>query len=58
LLDALEHALFTRAQQGQRDPRGLIAHNDRGSTYTADDFTKLCRKLGVRQSMGRVGHAC
>ena len=25
------------------------------STYTAKAFTKLCRVLGVRQSMGRVG---
>ncbi len=30
-------------------------NTDRGSTYTATDFTKLCRKLGVVQSMGRVG---
>ena len=28
---------------------------DRGSTYTAHAFTQLCRKLGIRQSMGRVG---
>ena len=33
----------------------VIFHTDRGSTYTANAFTKLCRKLGVRQSMGRVG---
>lgn len=33
----------------------VIFHTDRGSTYTAGRFTKLCRKLGVRQSMGRVG---
>ncbi len=24
-------------------------------TYTANDFTTLCRRLGTRQSMGRVG---
>ena len=31
-------------------------HTDRGSTYTARDFTQLCKaKLGIRQSMGRVG---
>jgi len=24
-------------------------------TYTAKAFTKLCRELGIRQSMGRVG---
>ncbi len=33
----------------------VIFHTDRGSTYTAHAFTKLCRQLGVRQSMGRVG---
>jgi putative transposase len=34
---------------------GVIFHTDRGSTYTAKDFTKLRRKIGVSQSMGRVG---
>ena len=34
---------------------GLVFHTDRGSTYTAHAFTKLCRQLGIRQSMGRVG---
>ncbi len=33
----------------------VIFHTDRGSTYTVNDFTALCRKLGIRQSMGRVG---
>jgi putative transposase len=33
----------------------VIFHTDRGSTYTANSFTKVCRQLGVRQSMGRVG---
>lgn len=33
----------------------VIFHTDRGSTYTAHAFTKLCRRLGIRQSMGRVG---
>ncbi len=32
-----------------------IFHTDRGSTYTANSFTKLCRTMGIRQSMGRVG---
>jgi putative transposase len=34
---------------------GVIFHTDRGSTYTADDFTRLCVKLKMIQSMGRVG---
>lgn len=33
----------------------VIFHTDRGSTYTAHDFTTLCRQQGIRQSMGRVG---
>ena len=40
-----------RADEAQR----VVFHTDRGSTYTANAFTKLCRQLGVRQSMGRVG---
>jgi transposase InsO family protein len=37
------------------DVRGAIFHSDRGSTYTAKEFTAACRQLGVDQSMGRVG---
>ena len=41
---------------GRQGIEGVIFHSDRGSTYTANDFTKLCaKKLGIRQSMGRVG---
>lgn len=32
VLDALEHALFTRAQEGVTDLSGLVAHNDAGSS--------------------------
>jgi putative transposase len=40
-----------RDEQSER----VIFHTDRGSTYTANAFTTLCRQLGIRQSMGRVG---
>lgn len=43
------------ARGGVDSMRGVIFHTDRGSTYTADRFTALCRRLGIRQSMGRVG---
>lgn len=45
------------AVRGGRDKiAGVIFHSDRGSTYTASSFTMLCKeKLGIRQSMGRVG---
>ena len=35
----------------------VIFHTDRGSTYTAGGFTRLCRQQGIRQSMGRPGSA-
>jgi putative transposase len=33
----------------------VIFHAARGSTYTADDFTRLCARLKITQSMGRAG---
>ena len=52
--DAIKIASATRGGRGNTD--GVIFHTDRGSTYTASSFTLLCDdKLGVRQSMGRVG---
>jgi transposase InsO family protein len=44
-------AAIWRAEEADR----VIFHTDRGSTYTANAFTKLCRQQGIRQSMGRVG---
>jgi putative transposase len=43
------------ARGGRERVAGVIFHSDRGSTYTAHDFTVLCDKLGIRQSMGRIG---
>lgn len=34
---------------------GATFHSDHGSQYTSKDFAKLCRELGVTQSMGGVG---
>jgi len=34
---------------------GVIFHSDKGSEYTADLFRAACGRLGVTQSMGRVG---
>ena len=39
----------------EEEAERVVFHTDRGSTYTAHSFTKLCRKMGIRQSMGRVG---
>ncbi|MFI9081652.1 IS3 family transposase [Streptomyces sioyaensis] len=36
---------------------GVIFHSDRGSEYTSEAYNSLCGRLGVVQSMGRVGSA-
>jgi len=40
VLDAIEHAFFTRAQDGATSLRGLIAHSDAGAQYTSVAFTQ------------------
>lgn len=50
---ALRMAAATRGGEVE----GVIFHSDRGSEYTAAAFALLCRRLGVVQSMGRVGSA-
>ncbi|MEU9473545.1 IS3 family transposase [Streptomyces avermitilis] len=37
------------------DVKGVIFHSDRGSEYVSRRFRWACRRLGVTQSMGRVG---
>ncbi|WP_256082936.1 IS3 family transposase [Streptomyces sp. AVP053U2] len=39
------------------DVDGVIFHSDRGSEYTSQAYNELCDRLGVVQSMGRVGSA-
>jgi transposase InsO family protein len=50
---AIEMAVAARG--GVEHIAGVIFHTDRGSTYTAEKFSALCRRLDIRQSMGRVG---
>ena len=57
VLDALEHALFTRAQEGITDLTGLIARHDAGSQYTSVAFTQRLLDEGVDPSVGSVGDA-
>ena len=39
------------------DVQGVIFHTDRDSQYTAEAFAQACNRLGIVQSMGRVGSA-
>lgn len=56
---AIKMAVATRGGKAaiwrEEESERVVFHTDRGSTYTADAFTRLCRRLGIRQSMGRVG---
>jgi transposase InsO family protein len=54
---ALARASLTMAAATRGDVNGVVFHSDRGSEYTAEAFARACRKLGVVQSMGRVGSA-
>src|SRR5215207_9306725 len=51
--EAIKMAVAARG--GAEQIQGVIFHTDRGSTYTATAFTAMCRRLEIRQSMGRVG---
>ena len=48
--DALKAAAATRGSL-----KGAVFHSDHGSVYCSKAYAKLCRKLGVTQSMGAVG---
>ena len=54
---ALARASLQMAVANRGDVDGVIFHSDRGSEYTGDLYAKACSKLGVIQSMGRVGSA-
>jgi len=51
VLAALEMAI------GQREPRNVIHHTDRGTQYTSLAFGGRCPEAGVRPFMGSVGDA-
>jgi putative transposase len=57
VLDALEHALFTRTQEGVDTLAGLVSHSDAGSQYTSIAFTSRLIEEGIDPSVGSVGDA-
>ena len=54
VLDALEHAVWTRGREG-RDISGVVAHHDHGSQYTSVAYSERLAADGIRPSMGVVG---
>ena len=53
--DALVMAVAVRG--GKPTVAGVVFHTDQGSEYTAGSFQRACTRLGITQSMGRVGSA-
>jgi putative transposase len=53
--DALAMAVAVRG--GRQAITGVIFHSDQGSGYTAGTFRTACERIGITQSMGRVGSA-
>ena len=54
VVDALEHAVWTRTREG-RDVTGVIAHHDHGSQYTSVAYSERLAADDIRPSMGVVG---
>lgn len=52
---ALQMAVAVRG--GKAAVSGVIMHTDQGSEYTAQAFRTACGRMGITQSMGRVGSA-
>jgi transposase InsO family protein len=50
-------ALQTAAAVRGGDVVGVVFHSDQGSEYVAADFRAACARMGITQSMGRVGSA-
>jgi putative transposase len=57
VLDALEHALWTRQREHRGSLAGLVHHTDAGSQYTSIAFTERLAAAGVSASVGTVGDA-
>jgi putative transposase len=57
VLDALEHAVWTRVQAGSTELGGLIMHTGAGSQYTSIAYTERLAVAGAAPSVGTVGDA-
>jgi putative transposase len=53
VLDALDMAITARG--GKDAVAGVIAHADRGSQYTSNDYIDYCHDRQMRPSVGRTG---
>ena len=50
-------AMAVAVRGGKDAIAGVLLHTDQGSEYTARAFRAACDRIGIKQSMGRVGSA-
>jgi putative transposase len=55
VIDAIEHAIWTRSREGITDLSGLIDHHDRGAQYTSIAYTERLSEAGIDASIGTTG---
>jgi putative transposase len=55
VLDAIEHAIWIRHQEGILDLKDVVHHTDRGSQYTSIRFSERLAEAGIQPSVGAVG---
>jgi putative transposase len=55
VIDAVEHAIWTRGREGITDLTGLTHHHDRGAQYTSIAFTERLAEAGIDASIGATG---
>jgi putative transposase len=55
VLDAVEHAIWTRNRWGTTDLSGLVHHHDAGTKYTSITFTERLEEAGIDASIGTIG---
>lgn len=55
VLDAVEHAIWTRGRKGVTDLGAVIFHSDAGAQFTSVRFSERLTEAGITSSVGSVG---
>ena len=55
VLDAVEHAIWTRGRRGVTDLGGVIFHSDAGAQFTSVRFSERLAEAAITSSVGSVG---
>ena len=56
VLDSIDHAIWTRQQDGVSDLNDVVHHTDRGSQHMSTRFTERLADAGIHRSVGATGH--